>query len=210
MKNDATASLAQLGAATLGESGARRMASRIRPVWRGAALCAPAFSIQCAPGDNLGIHVGLTRAPRGSVLVANVGEIPERGYWGEVLTTAALAKGIAGLVIDGCVRDIAALEAGGFPVFSTGVSLPGATKSLPGVTGASVQVGGVSVVTGDWVVGDVDGVVVVPQHILDEVVAAGQARFDKEGEMFRSLNEGATTVELLDLDESLIRDDSES
>ena len=207
MKNDATATLAQLGAATLGESGARRMASRIRPVWRGAALCAPAFSIQCAPGDNLGIHVGLTRAPRGSVLVANVGEIPERGYWGEVLTTA---KGIAGLVIDGCVRDIAALEAGGFPVFSTGVSLPGATKSLPGVTGASVQVGGVSVVTGDWVVGDVDGVVVVPQHILDEVVAAGQARFDKEGEMFRSLNEGATTVELLDLDESLIRDDSES
>jgi 4-hydroxy-4-methyl-2-oxoglutarate aldolase len=194
--------LIELGAATLGESGGTAMAPRIRAVWRGAHLAAPAFAVRCTPGDNLGIHVGVARAPAGSALVVAVGIDRELGYFGEVLTTAAEAKGIVGLVIDGCVRDVAALEAHGFPVFSTGIALAGASKSLPGQVGGAVEVGGAVVHSGDWVVGDGDGVTVVAAAQLDAVLAAGRARADKEAEMFTRLRAGKTTIELLGLDDS--------
>ena len=120
-----------LGSATLAESGARHLPPRFRAVWPGAALAAPAVPVQCSPGDNLAIHVAAAEAPAGSALVVDVGGVARRGYWGEVLTAAAQSRGLAGLVIDGGVRDVAALRAHDFPVFSTTVSLPGATKKLP-------------------------------------------------------------------------------
>ena len=159
--HETIAALGDLGAATLGESGALPMPGRIRPVWPGASVAAPAFPVTCTPGDNLAVHVAVTAAPAGSVLVVDVGDVPDRGYWGEVLTTAAQARGLAGLVIDGCVRDVAALERLAFPVFSRGVALPGATKTTPGRAGPAATVAGVPVEGGDWVVGDIDGVVVV-------------------------------------------------
>lgn len=201
---DVAEQLRALGTATLGESGGRPMQPRIRPVWPGASLAAPAFAVRCSPGDNLAIHVAVTRAPAGSALAVDVGIERERGYWGEVLTTAALARGLAGLVIDGCVRDVAALQAHGFPVFSTGVVLPGATKKLPGEAGGSAEVGDVVVQTGDWLVGDADGVTVVPAPQLDDVLVAGAVRAEREQGLFDALREGKTTVELLGLDPSPI------
>jgi len=194
--------LLALGSATLGESGGRPMRARVRPVWAGATVAARAFTARCTPGDNLAIHVAVAHAPAGHVLVVDVGPEREFGYWGEVLTTAAESRGIAGLVIDGCVRDAAALTAHGFPVFSTGIALPGATKHRPGEIGSSAPVGGVEVATGDWIVGDVDGVTVVPAGAIDDVVAAGRAREEKEAGLFERLRDGATTIDLLDLDPS--------
>jgi 4-hydroxy-4-methyl-2-oxoglutarate aldolase len=201
--------LLELGAATLGESGGRPMRNRIRAAWAGARLAAPAYPVRCTPGDNLAIHVGVARAPAGHALVAAVGDVRELGYWGEVLTTAAEARGLAGLVIDGCVRDAAALEAHGFPVFSTGLALPGAMKEHPGTVGAPVVVGDVEVSTGDWIVGDVDGVTVVAAADVEAVLAAGQARADKEEGFFAALRAGATTVELLGLDDALIENSTD-
>jgi 4-hydroxy-4-methyl-2-oxoglutarate aldolase len=194
--------LLALGAATLGESGARRMRDRVRAGWPGARLAAPAYPVRCTTGDNLAVHVAVANAPRGCALVVDVGESRELGYWGEVLTTAAEARGIAGLVIDGGVRDVTALQAHGFPAFSTTIALPGATKQLPGTVGRPVRVGDVDVEPGDWVVGDADGVVVVPGGALEDVIAAGKARAAKEDGFFARLREGATTVELLGLDPS--------
>jgi 4-hydroxy-4-methyl-2-oxoglutarate aldolase len=201
---DTAAALRALGAATLGECGAAPMPPRIRPVWAGAVLAAPAFPVGCTPGDNLAVHVGVTVAPAGSVLVVDVGEVPDRGYWGEVLTTAALARGLAGLVIDGGVRDVVALERLEFPVFSRTVALRGADKKARGAVGRTVAVAGVPVGVGDWVVGDVDGVVVVPGAGLDAVIEAGRARAAAEERYFAALRQGSTTVELLGLDASLI------
>ena len=201
---DPTPILLEFGAATLGESGGRPLRARIGPAWPGARLAAPAFPVRCTPGDNLAVHVGVVAAPAGSALVVDVGDVRELGYWGEVLTTAAESRGLLGLVIDGCVRDTAALAAHGFPVFSTGVALPGATKTRPGQVGAPAVVGGVEVEPGDWVVGDGDGVTIVPAAELDAVLAAGQARAEKEARLFAELRGGATTVELLGLDPSPI------
>jgi 4-hydroxy-4-methyl-2-oxoglutarate aldolase len=202
--SETAATLQQLGSATLGESGGLATDRRLKAAWPGAVIAAPAYPVGCTPGDNLAVHVAVTRAPTGSVLVVDVGRVIDRGYWGEVLTTAAESAGLAGLVIDGGVRDVAALEAHGFPVFSSTIALTGATKSQRGTVGLPVQVGGVSVSLGDWIVGDVDGVTVVPLSQLKQIIAAGRAREAKEAGFFTALKDGTTTVELLDLDASLI------
>jgi 4-hydroxy-4-methyl-2-oxoglutarate aldolase len=206
---DPAEQLTALGAATVGESGGTPTAPRIRPAWPGACLAAPAFTARCTPGDNLAIHVAVARAPAGSVLAVEVGIERERGYWGEVLTAGAEARGLAGLVIDGCVRDVAALEAHRFPVFAAGVALRGATKQLPGATGGPVDVGDATVRTGDWLVGDADGVTVVSSERVDDVIAAGRARAERERALFDALRDGAATVDLLGLDQSPVEDASD-
>ena len=200
-ENDLTESeLLELGAATAGESGGRPMRARIRAAWPGARLAAPAFPVQCTPGDNLAIHVAVAEAPAGYALVVDVGDQPELGYWGEVLTTGAQARGLAGLVIDGGVRDVAALHAHDFPVFSTMIALRGATKDRAGSVGIVATVGDIEVHAGDWIVGDADGVTVVPSRDLAAVLAAARLRAAKEERIFSALRSGTTTLELLDLD----------
>jgi 4-hydroxy-4-methyl-2-oxoglutarate aldolase len=198
------ATLLELGAATLGESGGHAMRARIRAAWPGARVAAPAFPVRCSAGDNLAVHVAVAEAPAGHVLVVDVGDRPELGYWGEVLTTGAQARGIAGLVIDGGVRDVAALQAHAFPVFSTMIALRGATKIQPGAVGGSTRVGDIDVHLGDWIVGDGDGVTVVRVGELEAVIDAGRARATKEDGFFAALRAGGTTMELLDLDGSVV------
>jgi 4-hydroxy-4-methyl-2-oxoglutarate aldolase len=204
MTDDYAAAFAALGSATLGESGGRPMAPRVRPVWRGARVSAPAFPVNCSTADNLAIHVAVAEAPAGSVLVVNVGHEPARGYWGEVLTTGAEARGLRGLVIDGGVRDVDALEAHAFPVFSTMIALRGATKQEAGNVGGTAMVGDVEVAAGDWIVGDADGVTVVPFAHLDAVLGAGRTRAEKEEHFFQELRAGRTTLQLLSLDDAPI------
>ncbi len=199
------ATLRALGAATLGESGGHAMRARIRPAWAGATVCGPAFCARNTPGDNLAIHVAVADAPAGSVIVASVGDVPELGYWGEVLTTAAQARGIVGLVIDGGVRDTDALRSHEFGVFATTIALLGATKREPGEVGGAVTVGDVVVQSNDWIVGDADGVTVVRAGDVESVLRAGRARAEKETAMFAALRAGQTTIDLLSLDTSPIR-----
>src|SRR5580700_1581657 len=137
--------LRRLGSATLGEAGGLPTDRRLKPAWPGATVTAPAYPVRCTPGDNLAVHVAVTTAPAGSVLVVDVGRVADRGYWGEVLTTAAEAAGLVGLVIDGGVRDVAALEAHRFAVFSSTIALTGASKDQRGTVGRPVKVGGVTV-----------------------------------------------------------------
>jgi 4-hydroxy-4-methyl-2-oxoglutarate aldolase len=207
MTSEYVAAFAQLGAATLGESGGRPMSPRVRAAWPGASISAPAYPVTCAAGDNLAIHVAVAEAPAGYALVVSVGSEAERGYWGEVLTTGAQARGITGLVIDGGVRDVKALHAHGFPVFSTMIALRGATKEHPGKVGGSSIVGDIQVEQDDWIVADADGVTVVPHAKLDDVLAAGRSREAKEAKLFEELRAGRTTIELLGLDTTKITRD---
>jgi len=203
-RDDREEVLARFGSATLGECGARLLPPRVHAIWAGCALAAPALPVRCTPGDNLAVHVAVARAAAGTALVVDVGDVPGRGYFGEVLTTAAQARGIVGLAIDGGVRDVAALRELGFPVFASLVALPGAAKVAPGTVGRPARVAGVPVALGDWVVGDADGVVIVPGERLEEIVTAARGRTEKEVGYFEALRSGATTVELLGLDSSVV------
>jgi 4-hydroxy-4-methyl-2-oxoglutarate aldolase len=107
-------------------------------------------------------------------------------------------------VIDGGVRDTEALEARGFPVFARAVVLRGASKKEPGSAGSRARVGDVEVQRGDWIVGDADGVALVPAAALQDVLTAGRARAAREQELFKALAAGRTTLELLGLDASKI------
>ena len=170
----------------------------IRSVWPGAAIAAPAYPVLCSPGDNLAIHLAVERAPRGSVLVIGTGNFVA-GYWGEVLTVAAEAAGIVGLVIDGGVRDVAALARRRFPTFSRGISVRGTIKASAPSVGKPIFLTGVPVAAGDLVVADDDGVIVLPAAEVERVLAAGEARAAKEADIMTKLEQGGTTVDLLGL-----------
>jgi 4-hydroxy-4-methyl-2-oxoglutarate aldolase len=195
----AQAALIRLGSATVAESGGRPMEPGLLPVWPGVVMAAPLVPVWCASGDNLAIHRAVASSPPGVALVVAVAGEHERGWWGEVLTAGAQARGIVGLVIDACVRDTAAIASRRFPVWARGVALPGAEKVDPGRVGTRVDIRGCSAVPGDWVVADADGVVVITGADVADVVHAGQARAAREADMFDELASGRTTIELLGL-----------
>lgn len=191
----------KLGTSTLYEAGGisnSALARDIRPVWNGAVMAGAAYPVACAPGDNLGIQIALEKAPAGSILVVTADEFIA-GYWGEVLTVAAQAVGIKGLVIDGGVRDIAAMRRRQFPVFSRGISVRGTHKDTVVSVGKPIQITGTPVEAGDLVIGDEDGVVVLPRKSALDIIQNGKAREAKEAVMMRQLSEGKTTLELMGL-----------
>lgn len=191
----------RLGTSTLYEASGIPTSSvdpAIRTVWVGASVAGAAYPVECAPGDNLAIHIAMERAPRGSILVVSAAGFIA-GYWGEVLTVAAEAAGVAGLIIDGGVRDIAALTARKFPVFARGISVRGTLKDSAPSVGKPLSFAGTPVAAGDLVVADDDGVIVIPAESVAATLSNGQSRADKEATMMNLLADGRTTLELLGL-----------
>lgn len=191
----------KLGTSTLFEASGLDTSSTdidIRPVWTGASVAGPAYPLECSPGDNLSIHIAMEKAPRGSILVISTGGFVA-GYWGEVLTVAAEAAGVAGLIIDGGVRDIAALTARRFPVFSRGISMRGTIKASAPSVGQPISFTGTPVAVGDLVVADDDGVLIIPAAHAQRTLDQGQVRADKEAQMMESLTRGKSTLELMNL-----------
>lgn len=197
----ATLAVAQhLPAATLHEAGGRIgvMPSAIKPVAPQFKVCGPAVTVQGPGGDNLWLHRAIYVAQPGDVLVAHVQGQFDFGYWGEIMSAAAHARGLAGLVIDGCVRDGAVLADFGFPVFARGLCIRGTGKDFGarGWINHPTLFEGLVVHPGDLVVGDTDGVVVVPRGRAAEVVAASQQREAKEAAIIDRIRGGERTIEL--------------
>jgi 4-hydroxy-4-methyl-2-oxoglutarate aldolase len=192
--------LASASSATLHEAAGRRGAlpSVIGPAFAGARLAGPAFPVASPPGDNLWIHRAVYAAEPGDVLAVDVGGGTEFGYWGEILSTAALARGLAGLVISGGVRDRDALADLGLPVFATGLCIRGTGKDFDaaGSLGERVRIGEVFIERGDLVVGDADGVVVIPRADAEAVLKAGAERDAKEAALMRRIRAGERTLDL--------------
>ena len=186
-----------------GQTGA--MASNLKPLDPTLRLVGRALTVDCFPGDNLIIHYAITQAKPGDVLVIDAKGFTEGGPWGDILTLAAQKAGIQGLVIDGMVRDADTIIECGFPVFSKGLSIKGTNKVQPGRINVPITCGGVFVRPGDIMVGDRDGLVVVDPERVTEVIEASQTREDKEERMRQQIEQGRTTVELLDLDPILER-----
>jgi len=151
--------------------------------------------VRCAALDNLPIHLALEHLAEGDVLVVAAGG-SAGGFVGEVIATAARARGCAGVVIDGGVRDVESFEATRFPVFARIVALRRTVKRDAGEIGTSVQIGGVRVSTGDVVVGDADGVVALPAERLDTIVAAAREREKRERDYLRRIAAGELTLDI--------------
>lgn len=175
----------------------------IKPVYAGAGVLAPAFPVLCPSGDNLWLHHAIYAASPGEVLVVAIGnpQDVEYGYWGEVMAVAAQARGLAGLVIDGGVRDSRELADLGFPVFAGAISIRGTIKdpTAHGTLGKPVVIGDVPINRGDIVVADADGVVVIPHEDAQSVAASSAARVEKEHAVMAELRAGKSTVELFGL-----------
>jgi 4-hydroxy-4-methyl-2-oxoglutarate aldolase len=162
-------------------------------------VAGPALTVACPPGDNLAIHLGVAQAREGEILVVQTHDW-SYGAWGEVLTVAAIARGVRALVIDGGVRDLDAIRELGFAVFARGTALVGTRKQEPGVVRGPVTCGGRLVQPGEMIVADLSGLVAIRPERVEEVLAAAAARRDKELETVRRLREGRTTVELMGLE----------
>lgn len=179
----------------LGKRGA--LSHDIKPVFPGAKVIGRAFTVHSLPGDNLMLHLAISKAQPGDVLVVTVGGFLEAGGWGEVATVACQARGIVGLVIDGAVRDVDHIARLGFPVFAAGISIKGTTKRQKGQINVPINVAGVEVHPGDIVVGDTDGVVIVPAAEIDAAIARSHEIQEREAGIMERLKQGELTLDLL-------------
>ena len=193
-----------VSSATVHEASGRRGAlpSRIKPISEGMYVNAPAFTVRLAPGDNLGLHRAILAAEPGQVLIADTGGHLEYGYWGEILNEAAMARDLAGLVIDGGVRDVGRLRAAGLPVFAAGICIRGTVKDPTSAISLSttIRIGEVAIRPGDVVVGDTDGVVVIPAAEADDVLRASTDRDAREEAIIGRVRAGEPTLRIYGLE----------
>lgn len=175
------------------------MSANIKPLAAHFKICGPAFTVKCQPGDNLMMHLAVSKAQPGDVLIATTNQHYEAGYWGEILTIAAMQRGIQGLVIDGSVRDIEQIIDLGFPLFTNSVSIKKAEKKNIGKLQVPIIAGAANVNPGDIILADASGVAIVPFNRLEEIVQAAEEKVEFEKEAIAKLKQGQLTIDMFDL-----------
>ncbi len=189
---DQVARARKFQAAILCDVAGRRgtMNARIRGLHPDMTVCGPAFTVEVRPGDNLMFHVALAVAEPGDVIVVDGKADDTCALAGELMVTQAAAARLGGFVVDAAMRDVGTLASGAFPVFAAGTNPCGPTKGLAGRMSIPVSVGGVAVTPGDLIVGDADGVVVIPKADVEAVLAAAQKKVALEAERIREIENG--------------------
>lgn len=195
--------LSKFSAATLCEALGNQgnLPSGIKPISSKMKVCGPAFTVETMPRDNVLLHRAYAYAQTGDVLIANCSGFYEAGYWGDLMSLGAKTKGINGLVIDACVRDADDIEAMGFPVFSRGLCIRGTSNHGDGTLNEPIIIGDVLINPGDIIVGDRDGVMVVPQNRIEEIIEKAMAREAKEERTRAELRKGRTSIQIYGWDE---------
>lgn len=190
---DVVAQFRDLPVANVSDSMARMAGggARLRPMHAGGAMAGPAFTVKTRPGDNLMIHKALDLAAPGDIIVVDGGGDLTNALIGEIMSSYAEQRGIGGLVIDGAVRDSAALRASRFPVFAGGVTHRGPYKDGPGEINVPIAVGGMVIEPGDLVLGDDDGLVCVPFDHVEAVWQAAHAKQAAEDVIIANIRAGA-------------------
>ncbi|WP_018762582.1 RraA family protein [Arthrobacter sp. 135MFCol5.1] len=182
---DIKSRLDALPVANIGDAMSRLylMEAEISPVWKGARVVGPAFTVMTAAGDNDYIHRALAEASPGDVIVVDGQGVTARALIGELMAGRAQAKGIAGIVIDGAIRDAEDIGKLGFPVWARAQTPAGPYRNGPGHLQREVSAGRVVVRPGDIIAGDDDGIAVLRIEELDEIVERAEAKFASEAEI---------------------------
>lgn len=172
------------------------MRAAISPLAPTMRICAQARTVDCMVADNSALHAALARCPAGQVLVCDAKGFEDQAIFGGLMTRAALGLGIAGLVIDGAVRDSDEIVELGFPCFARAVTPRGPHKGFGGTIDGPISCGGLPVRPGDLILGDADGVTVVPLERAEAVLETSRDILAKEERALAHLAEGGTLAEL--------------
>jgi 4-hydroxy-4-methyl-2-oxoglutarate aldolase len=190
--------LAQLGSATVYEAGGRRgyVDADLIQVVPGSRACGPARTVSCGQDDNLMVHAAMAAVQQGEVLVLTMPEPRPVALVGDLLATQAKAQGAAAILVDASVRDFEELAELGLPIWARWVRVKGAAKDVAGSIGQPVTVGGATIRTGDLLVLDADGVAVVEQERIAEVLEASRERLERERVKREKLQAGELSYDL--------------
>lgn len=188
----------ELSPATVHEAsgGKGALSSRIKPIAPGMKICGPAVTVKVKPGDNLMLHQAIYVAKAGDVIVADAEGFTEAGAWGEIMAVAAQARGIAGLVFHGAVRDSQSMIELGFPVFCLALCIKGTEKISLGWINHPLPLDNITINPGDLVLGDRDGIVIVGREEAKEVLQKSRAREEKEKAIKKRLRAGESTLDI--------------
>jgi 4-hydroxy-4-methyl-2-oxoglutarate aldolase len=193
--------LSEFGTATVYEAAGKigDMSPAIRPIVPGLKLAGIALTIRIWPGDTLGVLRAIDTAPNGSVIVIDAGGTDRAAVWGGTSSSACVARGVRGCVTNGCVRDVDEIAELKFPVFAAGVSPRGTMKNHPGWHGLAISVGDCVVNSGDIVIGDSDGVLVLPAEGAERVLERARIQDTTQRERDRRARAGEPLVTILGL-----------
>jgi regulator of RNase E activity RraA len=180
---------------------AQNMAAAIKPLAAGTRLTGQARTIACMVGDNGPIHAAIRLIEPGEVLVIDAGGYADTALWGGLLTQAAMARGAAGVVIDGAARDIAEIREAEFPCFASAVVPAGPHKGFGGTIDGVISCGGCTVAPGDIILGDDDGIAVVPLGRAEKTLADCHAKLAQEAEALKRLAEGTMLADQMGVPE---------
>ena len=177
------------------------MAAAIKPVKPGIPLVGQARTVTAMVGDNGISHAAIPLVEKGQILVIDAGGYDDVAVWGGIMTRAAIARGVAGVVIDGGIRDVAEIRELGFPVYARAHVPSGPHKGFGGIIDGPISCAGCPVKPGDIVIGDDDGVAVVPLEWADDMLAASREKLRQEEDTLKQIAEGKTSAELLGIGE---------
>lgn len=172
--------------------------ARLRPNYTGGRMAGPALTVRTRPGDNLMIHKALQLAKAGDVIVVDAGGDLTNALIGEIMVGHALKIGVAGIIINGAIRDADELRAGPLPVFAAGVTHRGPYKDGPGEINVPITIDGMVIEPGDLVLGDGDGILAVPQDAAPDLLRATQAKQAAEVKMIAEIAAGTYSAPWVD------------
>ena len=171
---------------------------RLRPMHKRGYLIGSALTVKCRPGDNLMIHKALTMAQKGDVIVVDAGGDLTNALFGEIMMASSVAIGVAGIVLNGAVRDSEEIAQGEFPLYAAGVTHRGPYKDGPGEINVPIAIDGMVIHPGDLMLGDADGLLCVPYDSLQPVLEATQQKMLIEKQMLADIAAGTLDTAWID------------